>query len=64
MKIKVINPVLARRLHNDGSDAGFAQLTPGVYDSMRGQQKGFIRIFRPKAEDLFINLNKLEWNPD
>ena len=60
MKIQVLNGVLVRKLHGDGTDAGFAHLPPGIYDALGPQINGFLRIYRSNTEPLFIAFEKLE----
>ena len=60
MKIQVLNGVLVRKLHSDGTDAGFAPLPAGIYDALGPQIKGFLRVYRSNSEPLFIAFEKLE----
>jgi len=60
MKIQVINGVLVRKQHSDGTDAGFAPLSVGIYDAIGPARNGFLKIHRDNTEDLFIAFEKLE----
>jgi hypothetical protein len=60
VRITVINGVLARQHHKDGSDAGFAPLTVGTYEVVGPVKDGFLEIRKEDGSSLFLPIDKLD----
>jgi hypothetical protein len=60
VRITVINGVLARQHHKDGSDAGFAPLTVGTYEVVGPEQNGCLEVRKEDGSSLFLPIDKLD----